>query len=161
MQTPPPSPISEATSSDVIILEERHLNRLDTGYVRSPQMIGSPPLWMEQSISEDNWNSLNLNSDITNSWSPSPRRRLYDRSSPASELSDSTLNLPDPEQPWNMFGNRTPGLGNLSNSVRGQLIEIPPTIGIEYVYWQLPEILRQSPVTFTYDIILISPGNTL
>lgn len=80
-----------------------------TGSSQSPKENGNHTYRTLLGISEDNWNAEQEDSDTGSSWSPSPRRKLFDRpNSPF--LTPPTWNPQDHLLPQNTYGNLKQGL---------------------------------------------------
>jgi hypothetical protein len=129
------------------------LNRRDIGLERSPSPLSLLASLMESPGSEDNTSVGSQDTIIGRSYSPSPRRRLFVQPRDYLESMEPTSNLLDLSRRESMFGRRTPGWENSLNTEWRSRTGIARWIGIEYVYWLLPESSRIFPVTFSFDIM--------
>lgn len=131
----PPSPVKPATGSQ-----------------RFPVMIGTPPSLWELAGVKDNQNLENQDTDIGNSWCPSPRRSL----SPLFEAVSqelATMNQPDPLLPSRTAVKRKAETENPSN-LGGKLFSgIHPLTGKPLRPVPLKAALMKCLPTFSFAIM--------
>jgi len=142
--SPPPTPPPESPD----LRYDRH----DTSWQPSESPTGSQNSNTESSSSRDSLSAETVVSDTTSSWSPSPRRRLYDRLNQLLESPQPISNQQDQLLQTTMFGRRTPELANHFNLDLNPFKETQKQTGIEFVISHLPDKWMMSPVKYTFDI---------
>lgn len=107
----PQAPLTPMTPTDIMFNNTSFATIFDrpgTGSAPSRPPNGHHNSNPAVSSSEGSSNVVSQDSNTTRSWSPSPRRRLYDRFVESLTEPLDTLNHNDPPQPRNTSGNRRP-----------------------------------------------------